>query len=54
MNYSDTLASLSQVDLQHVSGGASIPVFAPGCILYAPGYGPNGPIVPPVSVALYL
>lgn len=54
MNYSDT-TSLSQHDLQQVAGGLSFAIITdPGCILYAPGYGPNGPIDPPAATALYL
>ena len=53
MDYSKT-TPLSQRDLQQVTGGASYPVTVPGCVLYAPGYGPNGPIAQPVSAALYL
>ena len=38
MNYSHTLVSLSQHELQQVVGGSSSIVKVPGCILYVPGY----------------
>ena len=51
MTHSKTLSSLSQRDLQQVSGGAARPVIGqplkwPGCILYAPGYEPKQPKSP--------
>lgn len=53
MNYSKT-TPLSQRDLQQVAGGLSFAIITdPGCILYAPGYGPKGPTTQPVIPGLY-